>query len=35
LHVVNDKTRRKLILRFLRSPEEFYKKGDRLGGVRV
>ena len=35
LHVVNDKSKRKLILRFLRAPEEFFKKGERLGGVRV
>ena len=35
LHVVNDKSKKKLILRFLRNPVEFYKKGDRLGGVKL
>ena len=35
LHVVNDKSKKKLILRFLRNPVEFYKKGDRIGGIRL
>ena len=35
LHVVNDKSKKKLILRFLRNPVEFYKKGDRIGGVKL
>jgi hypothetical protein len=35
LDVVNDKSHKKLILRFLRAPVEFYKKGDRLGGVKL
>jgi hypothetical protein len=33
--VVNDKSHRKLILRFLRNPVEIYKKNDRIGGIRV
>jgi NADPH-dependent glutamate synthase beta subunit-like oxidoreductase len=35
LHVVNDKSKRKLILRYLRSPVELFKKGDRIGGVKL
>jgi hypothetical protein len=35
MHVVNDKSKKKLILRFLRNPIEFYKKGDRIGGVKL
>jgi hypothetical protein len=32
---VNDKSHRKLILRFLRSPVELYQKDGRLGGVKL
>lgn len=35
MDVVNDKSKKKLILRFLRNPVEFYKKGNRLGGVKL
>ena len=35
LDVVNDKSHKKLILRFLRAPVEFYKKGNRIGGVKL
>jgi hypothetical protein len=35
LHVVNDKSKRKLILRFLRNPVELYKKGNRVDGVKL
>jgi len=35
LHVVNDKSKRKLILRYLRNPVELYKKGDRIGGIKL
>lgn len=34
-HIVNDKSHRKLILRFLRSPTELYQKDGRLGGVKL
>jgi hypothetical protein len=32
---VNDKSHRKLILRFLRNPVELYQKEGRIGGVRL
>lgn len=35
LHVVNDKSKKKLILRFLRNPVEFYKNGNHISGVRL
>lgn len=34
-HLVNDKSHRKLILRFLRNPVELYQKEGRIGGVRL
>lgn len=35
MHIVNDKSKRKLILRFLRNPVELYKNEDKIGGVRL
>lgn len=35
LHVINDKSKRKLFLRFLRNPVELYKNGNRIGGVKL
>lgn len=35
MHVVNDKSKKKLILRFLRNPVEFYKNGNHISGVRL
>ena len=35
LDVVNDKSKRKLILRYLRNPVELYAQGNRLSGVRL